>query len=200
MAPKGKTEEVYWTKAFRAGNDHAFNWFFARHNKSLCYFASRLIQDDFQAEEIVSDCFVKLWERQQNFETADNIKAFLYITCRNACLKYLRDLKKKTADQQMYLSQLELSEETVWYEIIDTELISILGREIEALPEKCREVFSLIYFKGKKTDEIAALLNISIQTVRNHKTRAIELLKTSLLKKDLSGMLMLAFILFIEKK
>lgn len=59
-------------------DDQAFNWFFMLHNKSLCYFASRLLQDELQAEEIVSDCFIKLWERQQNFETADNIKAFLY--------------------------------------------------------------------------------------------------------------------------
>lgn len=200
MGPTGKSDETYWIQAFRARDDRAFNWFFMLHNKSLCYFASRLLQDEPQAEEIVSDCFVKLWERQQNFETADNIKAFLYITCRNSCLKHLRNLKKKTANQQMYLNQLEVSEETVLYEIIDTEIISLLSIEIEELPDKCREVFSLIYFEGKKTDEIAALLNISVQTVRNHKSRAIELLKTSIFKKGLSGVFLLAFLLFIERK
>jgi RNA polymerase sigma-70 factor (family 1) len=197
MKLKGKVDETYWINALRQGDEQAFHWFFTLHNKSLCYFASKLLQDQLQAEEIVSDCFIKLWERQQNFETADNIKAFLYITCRNSCLKHLRDLKKKTAHQQMYLSHLETSEESVLYEIIDTEIITILGREIEELPDKCREVFNLIYLEGKKTDEIAVMLNISIQTVRNHKTRAVELLKTSILKKGLSHAIMLAFLLFI---
>jgi len=198
MGAKDTADDAYWLKEFQRGSEQAFNWFFNLHNKSLFYFASRLIQDIPQAEELVSQCFIKLWERQQNFETAENIKAFLYITCRNSCLKHLRDLKRKTADQHLYLSQLEESEETVLYEIIDTEIISILAREIEDLPDRCREIFSLLYFEQKKTAEVALLLNINVQTVRNQKTRAIELLKTKLIKKGLSGMHLLAFLLFVN--
>jgi len=198
MRPRDNNHVDYWLNEFHTGSEKAFNWFFRLHNKRLFYFASRLIQDPQQAEEIVSQCFLKLWERQENFETADNIKAFLYISCRNSCLKYLRDLKKKTFDQQLYLSQLEVSEETILYEIIDTEIISLIAKEIEDLPDKCQEVFRLLYFEGKKTNEVAALLELNVQTVRNHKTRAIELLKARFLKKGLSTMLMLAFLLFID--
>ena len=198
MGAIDSADEVYWLKEFQRGSEQAFNWFFNLHNKSLFYFASRLIQDTPQAEELVSQCFIKLWERQENFETTENIKAFLYITCRNSCLKHLRDLKRKTASQQLYLSQLEESEETVLYEIIDTEIMSILAREIEDLPDRCREIFGLLYFEQKKTAEVALLLNINVQTVRNQKTRAIELLKTKLIKKGLSGMLLLAFLLLVN--
>jgi len=198
MGAKDTADDAYWLNEFQRGTQKGFTWFFNVHNKSLFYFASRLIQDIPQAEELVSQCFIKLWERQQNFETAENIKAFLYITCRNSCLKHLRDLKRKTADQQLYLSQLEESEETVLYEIIDTEIISIIAREIEDLPDRCREIFSLLYFEQKKTSEVALLLNINVQTVRNQKIRAIELLKTKLIKKGLSGMHLLAFLLFVN--
>ena len=62
----------------------------------------------------------------------------------------------------------------------------------------CREVFNLIYFEGKKTDEIAFQLNLSVKTVRNHKARAVDQLKTAFLKKNLSGPFYLAFLLFID--
>ena len=192
-------DEQYWIVAFRKGNDHALSHFFELHYRSLCYFAGRLLQDDMEAEEVVSDCFYKLWERHQDFETAQNIKAFLYISCRNACLKHLKKTKRKTAIQQEYIQQLEEGEETIFYEVIETEILTILSQEIEGLPDKCREVFKLIYLENRKTDEIAVMLGLSVQTVRNHKTRAIELLKTSFLKKGLSAAMTLAFLLFIDR-
>ncbi|PIG96933.1 hypothetical protein CS542_07950 [Pedobacter sp. IW39] len=53
-----------------------------------------------------------------------------------------------------------------------------MNQEIEQLPEQCRKVFSMIYFEGK-TEEIAYIMDISVKTVRNHKSRAIELLHIS---------------------
>lgn len=189
----------YWLKAFRAGDEGALAYFFELHYASLCYFSGRLLQDDMEAEDIVSDCFFKLWKKKQDFETGTNIKAFLYISCRNACLNHLKKIKRKTAIQESYFRQLEEGEETIFFELVETEVITLLSQEIEALPDKCKEVFKLIYLEGRKTDEIATQLGLSVQTVRNHKTRAIELLKASFLKKGVSAAMTLAFLLFINK-
>ena len=194
-----KQDEQVWAESFRNGEDQALSHFFKLHNKSLCYFANRLVQDVAEAEDIASDCFLKLWKRRRDFETASNIKSFLYISCRNACLDHLKHLKVKSAAQQNYFSQLTQSEETILYTIMEAEFLEILSGEIELLPEKCREIFKLIYFQGKKTDEIATELDLSVQTVRNQKTRAIELLKTAFLKKGMSAALSLALLLFAGK-
>ncbi len=175
------------------------DYFFKKHHQSLYYLATRIVQDSAQAEEIVADCFIKLWERRDQFADATKVKAFLFITCRNSCLNYLRDLKRKSAAQQEYLRQLEASSEDILYEVIDTEIISLLASEIEELPDKCREVFKLLFIEGKKTDEVARELRINIQTVRNHKSRAIELLKTGLLKKGLPAALQLALLLYLDR-
>jgi RNA polymerase sigma-70 factor (family 1) len=195
-----KQNEAYWLDEFRNGNHQALSYFFDLHYKPLSYFATGLTQDAMEAEDIVANCFVKLWKRHPDFETASNIKAFLYISCRNACLDYLKHLKRKTVAQEAYFKQLDESEESILYQIIEAEFLQLLNAEIQQLPEKCGEVFKLIYFEGKKTDEIATELNLSVKTVRNHKARAVALLKTSFLKKNITDSLYLALLLFLNNR
>lgn len=185
--------------AFNAGDEESLSHFFKLHVRSLKYFAEKLILDKAEAEDIVADCFYKLWEKRAEFSTTQNIKAFLFIACRNACLNYLRGLKRKTAAQEHYFTQLEESEDTILNEVIETEFLQILNAEIDRLPEKIKEVFKLIYFEGKRTDEIAMQLNVSVKTVRNQKARAVELLKTAFLKRGMSAALMLALLLFLDR-
>lgn len=199
MGLTGNQEETYWVTQFIGGNKRALNYFFEIHYQRLCYFALRLTKDEEEAKDIVSNCIIKLWEKHANFQTAENIKAFLYISCRNGCLEYLRNLKRKTLAQQTYFEQLSENEDTILQEIIEAEFLQILNQEIDLLPGRSGEVFKLIYLEGKSTDEIAQTLDLSVQTVRNHKTRAIEMLKTSFLKKGISGTLMLSFLLFIDR-
>lgn len=199
MGADTSRDEHSWLEKFREGNEQAMAHFFDLHYKSLCYFSNRLVSDDLQSEDIVSDCFLKLWQRRLDFQTAQNIKAFLYISCRNACMNYLQHLKVKTLVQQTYLKELEKGEETILYQIIKTEVLDIVNREIDQLPEKMGQIFKMIYFDGKKTDEIALELNLSVQTVRNQKIKAIDFVKSSLLKKGVSMAVYLGFLFFIDK-
>lgn len=185
--------------AFRAGKEIALSHFFQLHGQSLIYFANRLINDDIEAEDIVADVFYKVWERREEFESAAHLKSSLYVSCRNACLNYLRNLKRKTAIQEEYFNQLEGSEETVLYDVIETDYLEILNREIERLPDKMKEIFKLIYFDGKKSVEISLALGISVKTVRNQKAKAVELLRTAMLKKGLSASMSLAILFFLDK-
>lgn len=186
-------------ESFRSGNEQSMAHFFKLHAKSLGYFVRKMIPDDQEAEDIVANCFVKLWQRREDFQTEENIKAFLYISCRNACLDHLRHLKIKTTAQDNYLQHLEVNEDSILYQIIKSEILGILNQEIEQLPENYRQVFKLIYFEQKKTDEIAVELDLSVQTVRNYKSRSVELLKTAMLKKGISSAVMLALLLFAEQ-
>jgi len=98
MESKAKEGE-YWINAFRNGDDPSLSYFFKLYSKSLGYFAFRLVQDKLEDEDITEECFVKVWERRSDFKTEENLKAFLYISCRNACLDYLRRIKVKSAVQ-----------------------------------------------------------------------------------------------------
>lgn len=199
MALKQEYKEQYWMEAFRNGDERALAHFFKLHSKSLAYFTSRMLDDKAEADDIISKCFLKLWQRHGDFKTAQNIKAFLYISCRNACLDYLASLKVRTASQEKYISHLQDGEETILYDVIQTEVLDMVNKEIEELPEKMKVIFKMLYIEGKSTTEIAMELGLSIQTVRNQKTKAITILKNSLVKKGVSNALQLAFLFFIDK-
>ena len=143
MKTRKKASEHHWIEAFRNGDENALAYFFDLHYKSLCYCAGRLIQNDTEAEDIVSNCFVKLWKSEREVKSNESIKAFLYISCRNACFNYLRDLKVKTALQQEYFAQLASSVQTVFVKIVKAEVLALLEKEIELLPDKYREVFRM---------------------------------------------------------
>lgn len=188
-------EESRWLASLARGDESALSYFFKLHQKSLGYFALRMIEDEAEAEDIVAGCFVKLWEHRIDFENADKLKSFLYVSCRNACLNHLRHLKVKSAAQDVYHQELESSSKDVLYNIVESEVLQAIHREIEMLPENYREVFKRIYFGHQKTDEIALELGINVQTVRNYKNRSVALLKAAMLKQGLSSAFTLALLL-----
>lgn len=176
---------VYWLKELQQGNTLALSYFFDLHYQSLCYFAHSIVKDQQEAEDIVATSFVKIWNKHADFKTAQNIKAFLYISTKNACLDYLKKLKRQALAQQGYFQQLTLEEDQLENYFIEAEFLHILNIELEKLPERCKEVFKLIYVDGLKTNEIAELLDLSVKTVRNHKARAVSLLQLAFSEKNL---------------
>ena len=77
----------------KQGDPDAYASFFNTYYNPLCYFAAQLVRDKPAAEDIVKDTFIKLWQKHRDFETPQNVKAFLYITVRNASLNFLRHMQ-----------------------------------------------------------------------------------------------------------
>lgn len=180
-----------WINEFKKGNSKALNYVFDLHYRALCYFAECIVKDQQEAEDIAASSFIKIWKKHADFETAQNIKAFLFICAKNACLDYLKHFKRQSLAQKEYFKQLSEEEDYILNYLIEAEFLQLLNEEIEDLPEKCRAVLKLIYFDGLKTDEIAQQLALSVKTVRNHKARAVSLLQSALLKRNLLPMLLI---------
>lgn len=172
--------------AFKEGDAQAFATFFKLHYRPLCYFATQLVSDLADAEDIVKDAFVKLWHKHADFSSSKSIKSFLYITTRNACLNFLRHQQvKDTVHKEINYLEENRGQELVLNQLIRTELIQEIYREIELLPEKRKQVFKLAYFEGLKNDEIAGQLGISIFTVKEHKAKALSSLRVHFTDKQL---------------
>lgn len=170
---------------FRSGDRKALQHLYTLHYKTLCYFANKLILNTPQAEDIVADSYVKLWNLRSNFDTLVNIRAFLYITVRNACFNFLRQSKRITAAQEEMLYLLQHDSDKIQFTEIEASLLDKIYAEIESLPKQCREVFKLFYLQQLSTTEIAQRMNLSRNTVQNHKIRATKLLRTAFLKRNL---------------
>lgn len=177
--------------SLRKGDPDALQTLLKHYYSALCLFAERLLGDSAAAEDIVGESFVKLWNKRTNFENHQNLKAFMYITVRNACLNYLKQAKRDSLSKKQLAYLTGEKEEFVLNEMIRAEVLKEIMDEISNLPEQCRKVLKLGYLEGMKNQEIADLLNISIHTVKNQKARAIQLLKIRLRDRDLMAFLIL---------
>ena len=167
---------------FQQGNKDAFTAVYNMHYSRLYFFVKKLIEDRDEAKDITAETFIKLWKLHDRFNTNENIKAFLYITARNACLDYLRYQKKQTSNKQELSYILDQQEENIppVNHEIKVEVLAQIHSEIENLPTQCRRIFRMAYIDGMKNAVIAATLNLTEQTVRNQKTRAIKILRLAL--------------------
>ena len=163
---------------FRKGDQQAFAVFFRLHYRPLCYFAAQFVQELPDAEDIVKESFIKLWGKHADFDNAQTIKSFLYITTRNACLNFLRHVQiKNTVHKEMAYLEENRCQELMLNQLIRLELMQEIYNEIEKMPEKRREVFKMAYIDGMKNDEIAQQLGLSIFTVKEHKAKALAYLR-----------------------
>ena len=163
----------------KSNDSRVFDYLFNEYYTQLQYFAERLVSSREEAQDIVITVFRKFWNLKDNFQTANNIKAFLYITIRNQSLDYLRYRQRLNEVKKEYETHLHAAEELKQAEhfIIESDLINKIYKEVQKLPNRCREIFILTYFKGLKTKEIASALQISESAVTTQRSLAIKYLK-----------------------
>lgn len=148
--------------------------------ESLSFFAYGYLKDQHDAEDVVQDAFVQLWE-QKKFSD-DNLAGFLYTCVRNNCLMFLRKQNSKIR----YLEHQKSNTDEMWEEdesmrMIKAEYYREIFKKVEALPEKMRKVFIMSYVSKMKEKEIAEKLSISVNSIKTHKQRAKQILRKELM-------------------
>jgi RNA polymerase sigma-70 factor (family 1) len=163
--------------SFQKGEEKGFSFFFREYHAALCFFSFRIVKDKDNAEDIVSEAYLKLWERHAGFENLGSIRSFLYTVVHNASIDYLRLNKKRTTYSKEIVYLDEEKESYVLQQIIETETYREIVSSLKILPPKCREIFRMIYFEGNDYTEIANELKLSINTIRVQKARALAILR-----------------------
>ena len=144
---------------------------FKKLYKPLCLYALHYLGDDLNsAEDIVEDCFVKLWEHEPR-----NQEAYLYATVRNACIDFLRKSTFVTDIEPSDLENIISDDEAK----LRSEKEARLWTAIDELPDKCRKIFLMSKRDGMKYREIAEELCISEKTVEHHISKALKRLHGS---------------------
>jgi RNA polymerase sigma-70 factor (family 1) len=170
---------------FREGNNRAFYRIHKLHYVSIWHFAHYLIDNKADAEDITATAFLKLYKQCSTFHSIDRIKPFLVVVTRNACFDYLKHNKVKKAAKEELLHLSAISEDDLQANLFKSEILSRAVLEIDALPKRMREIVKMIYLKGLTNTEIAEKLNITESTVRVQKTKAMQTLRVSLMKRGL---------------
>lgn len=172
------------------GDQHAFELIFKKFYGALCFFSTRLISDQPAAEEIVQDILLKLWIKRSDFDQFNELKAFLYISTRNACLNFL-DKENRKIKRIKAANIKEAIEPGIVNELIYTEVLREISSELDRLPEQCGKIIRMIFEEDLKPREIAEKLHITVSTVYNQKMRGLSILRKRLSEQGFKALIII---------
>ena len=155
----------------------SYNKLFVRYYSRRCYYVYRILMDKEDAEDVVQELFLTLWNNRKKIEIGENVSGYLYRMAKNLALNHIRT-------ETNYRSVLESREEPLsYYEenpLESEEFRLALNDCINRLPGRCKEVLLLHRVKGLKQKEIADQLSISVKTIKNQIWSSLQRLKRCL--------------------
>ena len=181
MQAKSNDSAYLYFISLQNGKEEGFRYFFDLHYRSLLFYAKRLLKDDVTAEDMVEDCFLKLFEKRNTLRSEDTLKSFLFTILKNACLDWLERNKTKARYQREASHSCQSFQNSAIEEMIRTETLSLVLEAMEQLPPATRRVFKMLYIEGKSYDEISRELNRSKETVRKQRNQGLIALRKKLL-------------------
>lgn len=173
---KSNTELV---KLLKKGDRVAFYNIYERYCKRLFGFVLRYIKVEADAEGIVQEVFIKIWESRNKLDAYTSFESFLFTITYNATISLLR----KRANEQKYLEHLKSIQQIQKApDLIDELQLNELNEQVQTLLEELtprqKEIFQLSREEGLTHEEIAKKLDISLNTVKKHMANSLSFLKS----------------------
>ncbi|MCM4152631.1 RNA polymerase sigma-70 factor [Arenibacter sp. N53] len=159
-----------------AGEGKAFEQVMETYYKKLLIYAYSFTNDYPQAQDIVQNVFLRLWERRQNINIRESFQGLLYKSVYNEFIDNIRKNKPTTSLDEAYWNAVNIAVDDANNQLLE-EKISLVKREVEQLPAKCKQVFLLSKQDGLTNSEIAAYLNISVKAVEGQITNAYNIIR-----------------------
>ncbi|HYM93367.1 MAG TPA: RNA polymerase sigma-70 factor [Chitinophagaceae bacterium] len=154
-------------KLIARNNDQAaYKELFVLFYYRLKRFGYSILKSHEEAEELVSDVFLLIWERREQLLAIDSPRLYIYTTTKNLALTRISRRKKQVdiapEDWLVKLNSIYFDPEEL---IISEETLRQINQAIYDLPPRCRLIFKLIKEDGLQYKEVAELLNLSVKTV-----------------------------------
>ena len=167
---------------------HSFTQFFQENQQRFVSFAFSYIKDKEEAEDIVMESMIALWENRDKWEEGSNPRSILLTIIRNKALNHLarEQVRMRVEGDLTEHSQRELNLRISTLEacdpnmIFDSEIQHIVNKTLENLPEQSRNIFVLSRYQNTPNKAIAEQLGISIKSVEFHITKVLKVLRLEL--------------------
>ena len=167
-------------RELKAGNEAALGALVERHWKPLLQYALEFLTHEDQAQDIVQEAFVQLWSARETWRQNRTLRPVLYQITRNLALNE----KRRRVHFKRWVRRLHQSERdprpSPYRAMRQAELHAIVQQAKEALPERRREIFTLVRTHQMSYREVGQVLGISPQTVANQMTKAVHDMRTAL--------------------
>ena len=190
---KKDIQEELILRSLRDGEVYAFEYLFEKYSKVLFRFSCKILKSQTEAEEVVQQVFLKVWEKRRSIDPEQKFNAYLFTVALNDIRKsFLAKAKENKFKVELYDVLFgEFSEDQDEKDF--SHYLAILDEQVEKLPGKRREIFLLHKKEGLTVAEVAGYLNLSPKTVENQITAAIKSLRDAFLKKNIKGLYLFFF-------
>lgn len=178
-------------------DEEAFKCLFRRYRAKLFAYIFKVTKSRETAEEIVMDVFIKLWQSREILMEVENFPSFIFMIARNKSYDFLRMVAKDQVLKELIHGEIEAESDSRSDEkVILDELQNKLDSAVELLSPQRKSVFRLSREQHMTHDQIAAHLNISKGTVKNHMIDSLRFIRQHL---NANLDLIIAGVIFFKK-
>ncbi len=128
--------------------------------------ALRITLDSAEAEDIVQETLIKVWDRRESWGDIDNIEAFCFTICRNKALDYVRSQGARNESLDASQNERPDTSYTPSQQTVVSDQMAMVRHIVDSLPEKQKSCIQLRDFEGKQYKEIAKLLDMTEEQVK----------------------------------
>ncbi|HEY8895106.1 MAG TPA: RNA polymerase sigma-70 factor [Niastella sp.] len=171
-----------------------YNDLYDKLYRKLFLFAKSLIDDTEEARDIVAESFIKLWAQKNQFANMVHLQVYFYTVIKNACIDYIRKNKLRNRVEHQILQSGTISENIIERKYQEAELVQQLYERINQLPERMQQVFKLTYLDGYSRTEVAQMLNLSENTIRNTNAAAMKAIRMTFGAEQMMVLIFLAML------
>lgn len=162
------------------GHKNAHELVFRKYYRALALKAFLMLDDQMEAEDLVQNLFVDMWQKNHYQSVKSSLKAYLFRAAHNQCLMTLRNRKSAQRKLDIYTKSLEPQPEEI-FEISEDLHEKEVQLAFSELPMQRQKAFKLVHLDNKKYQEAADEMGVSINSVKTHLKLAVKVLQRKLI-------------------
>ncbi len=196
MSEKTKNTDRQLVESLKKGDLFAFDQLFSKYNKKLYYFAKGYLNSKEDAEGLVQEVFLIVWEKRKELKEHFSFNAYLFTITFNAIRKSFRKKARERKYLNKFLIDFDEKHDDTSMEIEYNNFQELANKAIEKLPQKRKQIYRLSRHEGLTSEEIADRLHISKKTVENQLHKALKFLREQLGKETLLSIMFYCLFIF----
>lgn len=158
----------------KKGNEKAFRKLYDFYYQDIYGYSISLLKSKELAEENVQDVFLKIWLHRDNLNLEQSFKSYLFTIARNQAFNLLNKSANDMLLKEEVFYTSEKSHDEGDYSIREADCKKLKKQAIKQLPPKRKRIFKMSRKEGKTYEEISQELGISVNTVKNQMSKALE--------------------------
>lgn len=180
MTPINQNDEKALIQQLRDGDQLAFSKLYQIHAKTIYRRLQRMVQDADQADELLQELFIKVWEKRNQITINESFGGYLHAIAYRMSIDYFRslELKERVHKEVSLYGDQEVNSTVEQIDFKETQ--TLINEAVSNLPEQRRKAFTLCKLEGKSYEEAAQIMGISPNTVHNHIVKAAKSVKVYL--------------------